>query len=787
MLLSINWIKDFVDLDGLDIDELIHRFTLSTAEVEDIYHKGADIDGVVVAEILSVENHPESKKLHLLKLDTGDKVWDVVCGAPNVREGMRVAFAKEGGHIGGMKMEPRKVGGYLSYGMCCSEAELGISADNSGIMEIFDDVALGTDIKTIYDIEDTVFEVDNKSLTNRPDLWGHYGIAREFAALSGRSLKPYAIHNTDAYNNLEKVDIDVVDTEHCYRYSSIKVENITVATSPVNMRIRLFYCGSRAINFLADLTNYIMMELGQPMHAFDKRKVNKVEIKRFDEPFTFTTLDEVERNIDPSMLMICSNGKPVAIAGVMGGLDSSIFDDTQTLLLESATFDGVCVRKTSTKLGLRTDASARYEKMLDPEITVLAIKRFLQIMTEIDPGAKVVSALSDCYVKKYDTITLDFDKKYVDRYTGIEISNDRIVKTLTSLGFKVENKGDGFTVTVPSWRATKDVTIPADIIEEITRIYGYDNFEIKTTKSALYPVIESAGRNNDNQIKDLLVKEFALHEVHSYIWCDSKKYEALAMDVEDNVRVINAMTVENTVLRNSMIPTLVTIAHENKGYAPDFGIFEIGRVVKGKKENGEANERKTLGILLFSQSKSEKEIFFKLRDIIMTTAYKIKHKPFTLENIAPSHNWQHPKNTVSVSIDGKKIGELACAHPTTADKVAKKANIVFAEIDMDDFSMVAKNDGEYNAPSKFPGMEADLTFVVNENTRYSEIEATWKEAGYPFLNNVKLVDTYEGEVKTVSIRLFFSCPDKTLTKAEVQPTIDEIISKCEKKGISLKS
>ena len=421
MLLSMNWIKDFVDLSGLDVDELIHRFTLSTAEVEDIIHKGEDIKDVVVAKIVSVENHPDSKKLHLLKVDTGSGVVDCVCGAPNAREGLTVAFATAGGCVNGFEIKEAKVAGYVSYGMCCSQSELGISADNSGLWELPDETPLGVDIKQLYPIEDTVFEVDNKSLTNRPDLWGHYGIAREFAALAGRPLRPYTKADLSKYNELPGVEINIEDTEHCFRYSSVKVDNVTVNRSPMAMQIRLYYCGMRGLNLLADLTNYLMLELGQPMHAFDRRRVDCIEVKRFAEPFEFTTLDDQERHIDENTLMICSAGKPVAVAGIMGGLDSSIFDDTTSLLLESATFNTVYIRKSSTRLGLRTDASMRYEKTLDPEITVNAIERFVHLLMEIDPGVTVVSALSDSYPTKYPEIELTFDRAYVDRYTGIDI------------------------------------------------------------------------------------------------------------------------------------------------------------------------------------------------------------------------------------------------------------------------------------------------------------------------------------------------------------------------------
>ena len=394
MFLSMNWISDFVDLSGLDKLELIHQFSLSTAEVEnDIFFKGSELSGVVVAEIVSVENHPDSKKLHLLKVDAGDgQLTDVVCGAPNVRVGMKTAFAKVGAKIGDITIAPRKLAGFTSCGMCCSEAEIGISDDNSGIMDITDVAANGTDLKALYEIDDIVFEVDNKSLTNRPDLWGHYGIAREFAALAGRPLKPLDTEELSVYDSLQKVDLKIEDPL-CYRYSCLQVENIRRSVSPVNMRIRLYYCGMRAINFLADLTNYLMLEMGQPMHAFDSRKVEKIRIKRFDKPFEFQTLDGVKRHVDENTLMICNDNTPVAIAGIMGGLDSEIVEDTTTLTLESATFDAASIRKSTVRLAHRTDASMRYEKSLDPEMTDVAIARFLNLLCRHSP-MKLRSAMT---------------------------------------------------------------------------------------------------------------------------------------------------------------------------------------------------------------------------------------------------------------------------------------------------------------------------------------------------------------------------------------------------------
>lgn len=783
----MNWIRDFVDLDGIDIDELIHRFTLSTAEVEEVFHYGRETSNVVIAQIVSIENHPNSKKLHLLKVDAGDQVYDCVCGAPNVREGMKVAFAKEGGCVNGFAISKATVAGYDSYGMCCSEAELGISADNSGIMEITDDYPLGTDLKSVYAIEDTIFEVDNKSLTNRPDLWGHYGIAREFAALTGRELKPVNRVDTSVYSQLPPVEIDIQDSEHCYRYSGMKVDNVTVHTSPVNMRIRLFYCGSRAINLLADLTNYLMMELGQPMHAFDRRKVDCVEIKRFDEPFKFQTLDGNKRNIDENTLMICSKGEPVAIAGIMGGLDSEIEDDTTTLLLESANFDGVCIRKSSQRLGLRTDASMRYEKMLDPEITNVAIERFLKLLFDIDPDVQVASSLSDSYVHHYDKIELTFDKAYVDRYTGIEISDEQIISTLTALGFDAKQDGTTFDVSVPSWRATKDVTIKADIIEEITRIYGYDNFKITTTLSPLRPVRRSVIKSDEYYAKDLLVEKFKLHEIHSYIWADSKKFGELNMDVEDNVKLINSINPDHVVLRNCMVPTLLTVVNENKSFGSEYGVFEIARVIDGTREDGTCNERRKLGIVLYSRKCNEKTLFFRLRDILSLFAANLRHKAVRFEHTQSTHNWQHPVNTAEISIDGEKLGFIATLHPLTAMKIDKKAAIVTAEIDMDAFAAIGKDELDFVEPSKFPGIDIDLTILNNPDVTYSKVEEIIRENGGEYLYTISVTDIYDGIISSITLRLGFSSPDKTLSMTEIQDVVfGGIVPELEKEGILLK-
>ena len=787
MFLSMNWISDFVDLSGLDKLKLINQFSLSTAEVEnDIYFKGSDLSGVVVAEIKSVENHPDSKKLHLLKVDAGEsELTDVVCGAPNVRVGMKTAFAKVGAKIGEIEIAPRKLAGYLSNGMCCSEKEIGISDDNSGIMEITDDIPNGTDLKSVYAIDDIIFEVDNKSLTNRPDLWGHYGIAREFAALSGRPLKNIGGVDLSKYDSLPKVDMKIEDSL-CQRYSCLQVENIKRTVSPVDMRIRLYYCGMRAINFLADLTNYLMLEMGQPMHAFDSRKVEKIRIKRFDTPFTFQTLDGVERNIDENTLMICNDNTPVAIAGIMGGLDSEIVDDTTTLTLESATFNAASVRKSTVRLAHRTDASMRYEKCLDPEMTVTAIARFVELLQKYDDGASVVSALTDDYAYHYDNVELKFDKAFVDKYTGIDISNDTIVKTLKSLGFGVELENDSFTVDVPSWRATKDVTMKADIIEEITRIYGYDNFDVHTAVAPLYPVRPSVEKTVEDKIKDLLVKRFSLHELHSYVWSYYDELKAIGLDADGVIKLDGATNPNIETIRRSIIPTQLCQVKSNTSFALRFGIFEIGRVVTGLDENNNCIEKKKLAITLFSKIAPVSVLFYKLRDILEIMSDDIKHKPLTFEAKQAEYPYQHPVNLNRVFCDGVEIGEIGIVYPTVQKKIDKKASIVYAEIDVDAFANIENASIQYIEPSRFPEMEIDLSFI---SKTFAPISIAIAEAKSPLVKNVYVTDIYEDEndgSKSITTRIVFAHPERTLTKEEVTEVTDKIIATLKEKGIELK-
>ena len=598
MYISMNWINDFVDLKGINLEELINRFTLSVAEVEGTIKYGENIKNVITAKIVEIEKIESSDKLRKVKVDNGKEIVTCVCGAKNIKIGDIVPFAQIGSMVNGIEIKQVQMAGETSNGMCLSEKELGISEDHSGVMVFDSNTKLGVNVKQLLDIDDTVFEIDNKSLTNRPDLWGHYGIAREIAALTGRKLKNIEVENLEEYNNLKEVRAEVEDKEKCYRYTAIEVENITSKKFDINKRIRLYYCGMRSINLLVDLTNYIMLELGQPMHAFDKKLVNKIKVKSIENDIEFKTLDDVTRKVDKGTLMICNNDEPIAIAGIMGGANSEITDSTNSLVLESANFDSVCIRKSTVELKLRTDASAHYEKSLDPEITDIAIKRYIKLLKENDKDIKISSKLTDIYVNKYPTIKIKITRQYINSRIGTDLSLNKIKEILT--------------VKVPSFRATKDISIKADLVEEIARIYGYDNIEPQTKNQPLRIVEIDDEKKTENTIKDLLAIKYGLSEIHTYIWYDRKKNKELNLEVnENNIKLANSLNANFNVLRESVIPSLLYTLSENIKYYPNVNIFECGRTFEYPNKGEECIENKNLGIALCSKNKSSKELIYK--------------------------------------------------------------------------------------------------------------------------------------------------------------------------------
>lgn len=793
MYISINWIKDFVDLDGLDIDDVIKRFALSTAEVEGVEKKGENIQGIIVGRIDSVESIPESQKLHKLSVFDGKSNVQVMCGAPNVCVGMLVPFAPVGSVVQGVSIGKATLAGYDSFGMCMSEKELGISDDHAGLMELFD-VTPGTKVKDVLDIDDTVFEVDNKSLTNRPDLWGHYGIAREIAAITGRKLKELPIHDLQQYNNLPSLNVAVEDKEKCLRYSAMAVENVTRHVSPVNMGIRLYYAGSRKINLLADLTNYIMLELGQPMHAFDKSYISSINVKSLNEPTEFVTLDSNKRMLPENTLVICNESAPVAIAGVMGGENSEITDSTTSLMLESACFDAMAIRKTAIKLGLRTDASARYEKTLDPELTRTAIERFLYLLKNIDKEAKVTSCFTDVYVKHYPEKNIELTHEYVEKMIGIKMSVEEMKKILVRLGFEVELENNTMKVKVPTYRATKDVSLKADLVEEIARIYGYDNITPLTKDTEIKIVRDDEEQVVDYTVKDLLSEKFNMSEVHSYVWYDTKKNSELNIETADNIRVINSIEKDNSILRATMVPTMLCAVEKNIKYMNDVRIFEIGKVWEYPVKNENCIEKKNLGVALASKDTSEEELLSTALKAVYAILKQTKSAVPEFRDIknVSKYNWLNPVSSADIFVGDVCVGYISTLNLKIRNAIDKKMNCVVVEMYMDALNSIEKTELKVKDVSKYQTVTFDLSFVVANTVKYEVFKQVLENMKVQNLNSYELVDIFEDEEKlkdqkSVTLRFTIGSDDHTLDSSEIEKARTETVAAFEAHGIFMRA
>lgn len=790
MYISMNWIKDFVNLDGIEPEELMKKFNLTTAEIEGYEHKGQETTGVIFAKIEKVENHPNSDHLHILAVNTGTEVLQIVCGAPNVRENMVVCLAPIGSKVAGHKMTKAKLAGVESFGMCCSEEELGIGSDNSGIMDITFPVTLGADIKTVFPMDDIVFEVDNKSLTNRPDLWGHYGLAREFAAMFNRELKPLDVVSLVEYNNLPKLNINV-NSENCFRYSSLAVDNVTRKVSNQQMKIRLNYCGMRDINLLTDLANYIMLELGQPMHTFDKNIVKGINVNTATKGTKLLTLEGEEHDIPEGSTIICdSNNKPVAIAGIKGGKLSGIADDTNSLLLESACFDSKAIRITSTKIGLKTDASQRYEKSLDPEMTTLAIARFVKLLQEQDNGVNVVSSLTDVYTKKYPECEIDITADFVSKRIGVNVTNDDIINILTKLGFVVDLKNNMLNVKVPSYRATKDISLKEDLVEEIARSYGYDNIKPEPISMEVKSIEQNEAHNNEYQTKYILAEKYGMNEVHSYLWNFVDFNKSVGIEQKSYVSLVDDSNAGQSGIRSLLAPTLLKFMEENRNSYSDIQIFEIGRVVAGLDNNNLAIEEPHLSICLASQTLSNEKLYFRLKEVLMDIAQNIYGKQISLGKIDALPNYMHPVNSTNIYAENKNIGYFGVLHPSVKLAIDKRFNIAVLELNTNELLQAKNYENKIKKVSKFQDVNLDYSFLVPKTTKYADIENHLNNFRAKLIWTYKLTDIYEskelGDYASWTFKFNICALDKTLSAKDIEIFNMRLLQHMEQIGLKLK-
>ncbi len=764
MKISCNLLKKHIKKsDSIDFLKIWDIFTIRTAEVERIELKGEDLKDVVVGEILECENHPTKDNYHILKVDNGQKIVDILCGAPNVRKGLKVAIVKPGGMVSGFTIEPKKIAGVLSEGMLCSEKELGIGDNHDEILELEENLIVGKDICEYLPIKDIVVEIDNKSLTHRPDLWGHYGIAREIAAITNCELLPLSLF--EEASGKEKLDITIKDSKLCLRYIGIKIENIANNKTPIEMKTILHYAGMRSISLLVDLTNYVMIELGQPMHAFDARKVKSIEIGLANNNDRFITLDGKERILTDKDLMIKKNDEYFGIAGVMGGLDSEILPDTSTIILESANFEAFTIRKTAIRLGLRTEASSRYEKTLDPNLAELAAKRFIYLLKEIDSDIVIASKLTDIYPDKKSELKIKLTKTKLNKNINNNLSDQEIISILTNLGFDVKNLKEYFEVKVPTWRSSKDVTIEEDLIEEIARMYGYENFNKEPMNLKMDFTENKTTYEEYYNLKRYLATKYNMHEVHSYLWYKTSFLNKIGI-VKDNVRLFGKN--EDNVLRDDMGLSLIEIATNNLKNYEDVKVFELGTIIK----NNTNCERLTFVIGSSAETIiNDYELGKKVISNLILTFKNLKVEFKITEEIADYY-----KKGMAAVVNDKIIGAIKILDNVYTSKLIKKKILIVGEIYLEDFNRLDKIINLYEEVSRFPMVALDYTIIDTLGCKYMMLKDIVDGFKSPLINNYKFIDKYVAANESrYTIRFNLVSYDKTLEEAEINDFKEQFI------------
>lgn len=808
MLISIDWIKEFVKLPNISAQEIGSKFTLATAEVEDVISIGEHFERVHVAYVKSIRRHPEADKLNLvtLQLNTDGKELEVVCGAANVRENLKVCFAPNGTSLpNGITLEPKVIRGFKSEGMICSQEELGLADSSEGIIELPDDAPIGVNmIEYMKQQRDVLLEVDNKSITHRPDLWGHYGMAREFATIFSTPLanpfsSEWAANLKKHFNNSVSPIYPIVDTRSaCLGYFGLSVDGIKVTESPEWMKRRLAACGLRPINSIVDISNYVMLELGFPLHIFDRKKIagDKLYIRRIGKNEEFVTLDEQSRQLIDFDTIIADRDKPLVLGGIMGGLNSGVDDDTASIFIEVANWKAAEVRRTSTRLGLRTDSSQRYEKTLDSKLMERTLLRTLELILQLNPGAKVIGKM------EYSGLDLDTiiaplihtSVSKIEDVLGIEVGKDRIVSIFKSLDFKVQDKGDDLLVTIPTYRATKDISCQEDLIEEIGRIVGYDNIIPTSPEMQIAPVRLSEAQKKQRKIRDFLSAHSSAYEVMSYPMIGEKILSRVKWPQHDELKLVNALSEDADRMRPSMIPSLLNVAANNARNFDEFKFFEMGRSYIADAKNF-AREENHLVVAFYHRSEN---CFLDLQNHIerlmlsLSVAHDFCEKNPKFKSAVVPEEWcgVHPYEFVNIRIMGKMQGAIFTVHPMMLKTLKIKGNLSFAVINLSAFeSLESKSKVKYSPLAKFPKADFDCTVLADKTVAAAKVLDSLKAVKMKEMVDRKIVTIFplDNGMNAISLRVTFFDPNKTLDADVIKQGEQEVLSVLLKAGFPLRS
>ncbi|WP_069131352.1 phenylalanine--tRNA ligase subunit beta [Rhodohalobacter halophilus] len=796
MNISYNWLKEYIDLD-LTPEETSEKLTLSGLEVEGMEQIGSDFDGFVVGEVLEVKAHPNADKLQICDVNVGSDTVQIICGAPNVAVGQKVPVATVGSVMplpmedgSYLKIKKAKLRGEKSNGMICSESELGLSDDHSGIMVLHPDLEAGTPLKKALDVEkDVIIEI---GLTpNRPDAACHVGVARDLSAVTGSPLKnPYNELVSKAGSIDDQISISIEDKTKCHRYVGMMVKGVEIKESPAWLKQRLTAIGLRPRNNVVDVTNFILHEIGQPLHAFDYDKIadKKIDVKTFDKDVKFTTLDDVEREVPAGSLFICDGNGPVAIAGVMGGENSEVTDSTTNILIESAYFKPSSIRKTSKSLALQTDSSYRFERGIDPEIQLKAAQRAAELIVKL-AGGEIVEGYADVHPVKFEPCEVKLRLSRINRVLGTSLKMKDAEKILNDLEFETTLAGEGqLLCKVPTFRP--DVSREIDLIEEVGRIFDYNNIPSPETSPFFTPETLSETEVYNQKIRRF-ARSLGYKEITTNSLLSQKEADALA-DREEQISTLNPVSQENTTLRTHLSGGfLKSIRYNLNRNIENIRFFEIGHVFKNvEKEQSTwiegVREHTNLLMGVCGQKRSDNWQG-------ASEAYSVFDIKSDLESLIHFLNIDgkverkaESNYSLNYLLDGKIIATLQQLDEEVLKSFDVGQDVFIAEVDLTElFELNAgRSETTYTPVAKFPSFEFDAAFIVDKSIRAGELSSGIQKAADDTLKSISVFDVYEGknigeEKKSIAFRLTFLDPNKTLTIKDVEPKVQKIVQSLE--------
>ncbi len=798
MRVSLNLIKKYVDLPkDITDDRIAYDLTLRTVEVEKVENMKEKYNNIVVGKILEVKPHPNADKLRICITDIGEsEPVQIVCGGSNLYEGEMVVVSKPGAKVvwhgegEPVVIEKTKMRGESSYGMICgsNEVYLGDFFPLKEETEIVDlkgiDCKPGDNISDIVDMNDTVLEIDNKSLSNRPDLWGHYGIARELAAIYNVPLKELEVYELD--KNLPKYDVTIEEKNKCNRYIGVEIDGIYDKKSPMWMESLLVKTGQRPINAIVDITNYVMMAVGQPLHAFDKTHVSgeKIIVRNAKKGEELLLLDNNTIELTEDDLVICDESDAMALAGIRGGKKDSILPDTKGIVLEVANFEASVIRKTGKRFAEKTDSSIRYEKGIDTERVDQGVNLALSLIKEIFPDSKIIK-YNDVYPNKTENNRIKVSEDFLDRRLGKKIEKEKIEQILTSLGYQVTYKDKAYDVIVPTWRSTGDVTMKDDVMGDIARILSFNSFEAKPINM----VVDHAVKQNDylleKRIKEYLSFRCGFYEIYTYPWIDEKYIKAAKIDVSDSLRLATPPAPELAYLRKSLIPGMLEAISKNLRYYDEFKLYELKQVYrKGKYSPSSEDEVLPVHEMMLTASivkKNAKEAFYEAKGVIESMARYCHMEDITLEQ-REKPSWADVNAYLSIVKDGEVIGSLGLLSiQAMNESKIKRTNVAIFEINMEKLIPYTSRTNKYERLPELPLVEKDLSIIVDEEVKWETIEDAIKSS----VKEIEFVDEYRGDQipegkKSVTLKVRMINEGTTMTSEEINEKMEHLLKKLNK-------